>query len=146
MIELSDAEVIRASLDDPGRFGEIFDRHAQAIYRFLGRRVGPDDGGDVLSDVFLAAFESRQRYDTKLPMALPWLYGIASNLLSKHFRKRASELRALERVAGQTDLDGTDDAIAALVDAELQVRALAKLLEEHPAPERTSCCSTRGRN
>jgi RNA polymerase sigma factor (sigma-70 family) len=136
VIELSDAEVIRESLDDPGRFGEIFDRHAQAIYRFLGRRVGPDDGGDVLSDVFLAAFESRQRYDPKVPMALPWLYGIASNLLSKHFRKRAGELRALERIVGQTRLDSADDAIAASVDAQLHVRTLAKLLEELPAAER----------
>jgi RNA polymerase sigma factor (sigma-70 family) len=133
---LSDAEVIRESLDDPARFGEIFDRHAPAIFRFLGRRVGPDDGGDVLSDVFLAAFESRQRYDTRVPMALPWLYGIASNLLGKHLRKRAGELRALERVVGQADLVGADDAIAAAVDAQLQVRALAKLLEELPVAER----------
>ena len=136
MIELSDADVIRESLDDPARFGEIFDRHAQAIYRFLGRRIGLDDGGDVLSDVFLAAFESRQRYDTTVPMALPWLYGIASNLLSKHFRKRAGELRALERTVGQTQTVDTDDAIAASVDAQLHVRELAKLLEELPAGER----------
>ncbi len=136
MTELSDADVIRASLDDPGRFGEVFDRHARAIHRFLGRRVGPDDGGDVLSAVFLAAFESRHRYDTRVPMALPWLYGIASNLLSKHFRKRSGELRALERVVGQTRLDSADDAIAASVDAQRQVRALARLLEELPAGER----------
>ena len=136
MSELSDAELIRESLDDPGRFGEIFDRHAQSIYRFLGRRVGPDDGGDVLSDVFLAAFESRERYDTDVPMALPWLYGIASNLLSKHFRRRAGELRTLERVARQTHLDDTDDAVAASVDARTQVRTLARLLEELPVGER----------
>lgn len=28
------------SLVDAGRFGEIFDRHGQAIFRFLGRRIG----------------------------------------------------------------------------------------------------------
>lgn len=136
MIELSDADVIRASLDDAGRFGEIFDRHADAIYRFLGRRVGPDDAGDVLGDVFLAAFESRRRYDSTFPTALPWLYGIASNLLGKHFRKRAGELRMLERVSRGADLDGTADAVAAAVDAQLQVRAMAKLLGELPNAER----------
>ena len=101
-----------------------------------GRRVGPHDGADVLSDFFLAAFQSRQRYDTKVPAALPWLYGIASNLLSKHFRKRVGELRALQRVAGQTQLDGSDDAVAASVDAQLEVRRLAKTLEELPSGER----------
>ncbi|HEX2848957.1 MAG TPA: phosphoribosylaminoimidazolesuccinocarboxamide synthase [Acidimicrobiales bacterium] len=136
MIDVSDAEVILESLGDPGRFGEIFDRHAQAIYRFLGRRVGADDGGDLLSEVFLAAFESRQRYDTRVPMALPWLYGIASNLLSKHFRKRAGELRAMERVVRPTHLDGTDDAVVASVDAQLHVRAVAHLLAKLTAAER----------
>ncbi|HEX7168480.1 MAG TPA: phosphoribosylaminoimidazolesuccinocarboxamide synthase [Acidimicrobiales bacterium] len=139
MNEPSDADLIRESLDDPARFGEIFDRHAQAIYRFLGRRVGPDDGGDVLSDVFLAAFESRQRYAAKVPTALPWLYGIASNLLGKHFRKRASELRALERVVGLTQVDGAgaaDDAVAASVDAQVHVRSLAASLKELPVAER----------
>ena len=89
------------SLVDVGRFGEIFDRHAPAIFRFLGRRIGPDDAGDLLGDVFLAAFEARFRYDPDCPSALPWLYGIASNLLSKHLRHRASELRVLERCSAR---------------------------------------------
>ena len=136
MIERSDAEVIRESLGHPPRFGEIFDRHAQAIYRFLGRRVGPDDGGDVLSDVFVAAFESRHRYDTNVATALPWLYGIAANLLSKHFRKQAGELRALERVAERASFERIDETVAASVDAQRHVRALAKSLDGLPAAER----------
>jgi hypothetical protein len=38
----SDAELMVESLADVGRFGEIFDRHAPAIFRLLGRRIGPD--------------------------------------------------------------------------------------------------------
>ncbi|MGI8756246.1 MAG: RNA polymerase sigma factor, partial [Acidimicrobiales bacterium] len=63
MTRSSDAELMAESLVDVGRFGEIFDRHAQAIFRFLGRRIGPDEAGDLLSEVFLAAFEARVRYD-----------------------------------------------------------------------------------
>jgi RNA polymerase sigma factor (sigma-70 family) len=121
---------------DVGRFGEIFDRHAQAIFRFLGRRIGPDDAGDLLSEVFLAAFEARMRYDPERPSALPWLYGIASNLLNKHYRHRASELRVLERMLLQSDPHDHADSVTASVDAQMQLRAMAKLLEELPARER----------
>jgi RNA polymerase sigma factor (sigma-70 family) len=124
------------SLVDVGRFGEIFDRHAQAIFRFLGRRIGPDDAGDLLSDVFLAAFEARARYDRDRTSALPWLYGIASNLLNKHYRQRASELRLLERMLVQNDPHDHADWVSATVDAQVQLRAMAKLLEELPAGER----------
>src|SRR4051794_34753236 len=124
------------SLVDVARFGEIFDRHAQAIFRFLGRRIGPDDAGDLLSEVFLAAFEARMRYDPERSSALPWLYGIASNLLSKHYRHRASELRVLERMLDQSDPHDLAEAVTASVDAHVELRAMAKLLEELPAGER----------
>src|SRR5437588_12916250 len=100
------------SLVDVGRFGEIFDRHAQAIFRFLGRRIGPDDAGDLLSEVFLAAFEARTRYDRGRSSALPWLYGIASNLLNKHYRRRASELQVLERMPVQNYPHDHPDPVA----------------------------------
>ncbi len=127
---------MEASLVDAGRFGEIFDRHAQAVFRFLGRRIGPDDAGDLLSEVFLAAFEARWRYDRDRTSALPWLYGIASNLLSKHHRHRASELRALERVLDQGDRHDHADSVTASVDAQVALRAMAKVLADLPAIER----------
>jgi RNA polymerase sigma factor (sigma-70 family) len=124
------------SLDEPARFGEIFDRHAEAIFRYLARRIGPDDASDLLADVFLAAFEARDRYGRDYPTALPWLYGIASNLLRKHFRRRAGELRMLDRLVARREPEDHLDAVADVVDAQLQVRAMAKLLEALPAGER----------
>ncbi len=132
----SDAEVIAGSLGEPARFGEIFDRHAETLFGYLARRIGPDDASDLLADVFLAAFEARFRYRSDLSTALPWLYGIASNLLRKHFRRRASELRMLDRLIAQTEPDERADAVADVIDAQLQVRAMAKLLDELPPGER----------
>lgn len=136
MIAPSDAELISESREEPGRFGEIFDRHADAIFRYLARRIGPGDASDVLADVFLAAFEARWRYDPAFSTAVPWLYGIASNLLRKHHRQRAGELRMLERVVGLSEPDDHADAVANVIDAQLQVRAMAKLLDDLPAGER----------
>ena len=132
----SDADVITQSIADPSRFSDIFDRHAAAIFRFLGRRIGPDDAGDVLGDVFLAAFEHRGRFDARYASALPWLYGIASNLLGKHHRRRLSELQMVERLHDGDGPDDPTDALAAAVDARAQLRAVGKMLGDLPSDER----------
>lgn len=136
MIGRSDAELIIESLDEPGRFGEIFDRHAEAVFRYFARRIGPDDASDLLADVFLTAFEARFRYASDFSTALPWLYGIASNLLRKHFRRRAGELRMLDRLVAQSEPDERLDAVVDVIDAQRQVRAMAKLLDQLPTGER----------
>lgn len=134
----SDAEVIGESIHDPGRFGEIFDRHAQPIFRFLGRRIGVDDADDVLGEVFTTAFEHRRRYDRARSSALPWLYGIASNLMHNHFRQQATQLRAWERLTGVDAVDDPTDAVAASLDARARLQTAAKVLEELPAGERNA--------
>ena len=40
-METGDGTTIRDSLAEPRLFGEIFERHYDAIYGFLARRVGP---------------------------------------------------------------------------------------------------------
>jgi phosphoribosylaminoimidazole-succinocarboxamide synthase len=132
----SDADVIVESLDEPARFGEIFDRHAEVVFRYLARRIGPDDASDLLADVFLGAFEARFRYAPEFSTALPWLYGIASNQLRKHFRRRSGELQMLARLVERTERDDHVDALVEVIDAQLQMRAMAKLLDELPPGER----------
>ena len=132
----SDAALIVESLAEPARFGEIFDRHADAVFRYFARRIGADDASDLLADVFLAAFRARSRYDSAFPSALPWLYGIASNLLRKHYRRRAGELRMLDRLAARREPDDHLDAVPDVVDAQLQVRTMAKLLDDLAPGER----------
>src|SRR3954467_13334339 len=79
----SDAEVIAASLREPARFGALFDRHATVLHRYLVRRLGPDEAEPMVGDIFRIAFQRRDTYDLQRPTARPWLYGIATNLVSK---------------------------------------------------------------
>jgi DNA-directed RNA polymerase specialized sigma24 family protein len=80
----SDAAIIERSVAVPECFAEIFDRHAEGIYRFASRRLGQQAAADVMSEVFLAAFRNRRRYDTGRDDARPWLYGIAVNAVIDH--------------------------------------------------------------
>ena len=132
----SDAAVIAASLADPARFGVLFDRHAAVLFRYLVRRVGPDEADGMLGEVFRVAFERRSTFDLQRTEARPWLYGIATNVVAKHRRREARRLRATarllpheppppdvtDRVAASVDADSlwprVADAIAGLPDGE----------------------------
>lgn len=132
----SDAALVIESHDEPARFGALFDRHADAVFRYLARRIGPDDAADLVADVFVAAFEARFRYAEEFPSARPWLYGIASNLLGKHLRRRAVELRMLDRLAARREPYDHGDTVADHIDARRRVGAMASLLDALPAGER----------
>ena len=67
----SDADVIAASLDEPARFGVLFDRHATVLHRYLVRRIGPDEADGMLGEVFRVAFERRTTFDAARPEARP---------------------------------------------------------------------------
>lgn len=94
----SDADVIRRSLAEPNAFVTLFERHFDSIYGYLARRVGIDAGHELASEVFLRAYADRSRYDLERGDAMPWLYGIAANLLHRRRRTETRQFRAYARV------------------------------------------------
>jgi RNA polymerase sigma factor (sigma-70 family) len=90
----TDAELLMDARDAPAAFEQLVARHLDTIYRYVARRVGPTNAEDVVSEVFATAYAIRGRYDTSRPSALPWLYGIATNLIRRHHRREAALLQA----------------------------------------------------
>lgn len=99
MTELTDAEVIARSIDDPEAFGVVFDRYVDAVHGYLARRGGRESGDSLAGDVFRVAFEVRGRYRAEFPSALPWLYGIAANVLRQDARRQRRHARLADRLA-----------------------------------------------
>jgi RNA polymerase sigma factor (sigma-70 family) len=96
----SDAVVIRRSLRQPEEFEVLFERHAAIVLRYLQLRVGYGLAEELMAETFVRAFDSRRRFDLRRTSALPWLYGIASNLIRMHFRTEERRLRAYRAAAG----------------------------------------------
>jgi RNA polymerase sigma-70 factor (ECF subfamily) len=133
----SDADVIAASLDDPGRFGALFDRHATVVFRYLVRRVGADDADSLLGEVFRVGFERRGTYDCTRPNARPWLYGIATHLLARHRRSQARRIHATARLlARQRPADDPSDEIVTSLDARELWPHIADAVDRLPSDER----------
>jgi RNA polymerase sigma factor (sigma-70 family) len=128
----SDAVILERSSRDPELFGIVFDRHFAAIHRYLERRVGRDEADELAGEVFRIAFERRSRFRDMHESALPWLYGIATNLVLKRWRGEERRLGALARAAaaevpGDGDLVDADPRIAAAGARAHLLRALARL-------------------
>ena len=132
----SDAQVIAVSRVEPLVFAAVFDRHYDAVHRYLARRVGLDLADDLAAETFTTAFDVRRRYDTAHPDALPWLFGIATNLLRHHHRGEARRLRAYARLDRPADADDNLVGIEARLDAERAGPAIAQALMRLSAGER----------
>ncbi|MEU8124473.1 RNA polymerase sigma factor [Spirillospora sp. NPDC049024] len=110
--------VMRMSLRDPERFGEIFDAYFTEIHGYAAKRLGPDAASDVAAQTFLEAFRVRARYDASRAAVRTWLYGIATNVISKHRRGEVRGLRARARLGPVQDEAGHADRVDARVSAQ----------------------------
>ena len=121
-----------ARAGDADAFATLFERHAKAIYNYCFRRVGDWSAAeDLLSVVFLEAWRRR---DKELPpgKVLPWLYGIATNVVRNRRRSERRYRAALARVpAARPEDDFGDDADVRL-DDERRMRTALALLKTLP--------------
>jgi RNA polymerase sigma factor (sigma-70 family) len=128
--------VIAASLVEPARFAELFDRHYPAILRYLRRRVGHELADDLAAEAFTLAFRRRHQYRAEHPDAAAWLYGIAGNLLRQHARAEQRRLRAYARMVADPGGPDVGDAVAERVDAAAAGRRAALAVADLPAEQR----------
>lgn len=129
--DLTDGEVIARSQRAPELFAVVFDRHQASVHAYAARRAGREGADDVLAEVFLAAFASRKRFDPTFGSALPWLYGIAGNVLKRQWRTLAAADRLHRSAASQPDAaESHEDGVADRLDSAAQWVVVRDLLDE----------------
>lgn len=134
-VEPSDAELwARSRAGDPDAFGALFERHAKLIFNYCFRRIGNrETARELLHVVFLEAWRHRSK---ELPpdKVLPWLYGIATNVVRNQRRSERRFAAALSRLpAVPAEPDFADRAVERL-DYERQAEKAIGLL--HALPKR----------
>lgn len=128
MVVEADGRVIARSLVDPACFELVFERHFGSVYRYLRRRLGEDLAQELTAETFAQAFRVRQRFAAGEGSALPWLYGIAANLVRMRHRSEQRRLRAYARAAEQDVVQSPGEEVDARLDALALRPALAKAL------------------
>jgi RNA polymerase sigma-70 factor (ECF subfamily) len=94
----------------PIDLGGMFDRYGPQLLRYCARRLGPDQAEDVTAETFLLAHARQHTYDPRRAATLPWLYGIATNLIRRHGRDEIHAYRALGRSHGRSLRDAEPEA------------------------------------
>jgi RNA polymerase sigma-70 factor (ECF subfamily) len=93
--------------DDPDALAALFDRHADRLYNHCFRATADwAEAEDAVSAVFLEVWRHRHRVQLHDGSALPWLYGVATNVcrnLTRSRRRRTRALAALPQPAAEPD-------------------------------------------
>lgn len=132
-METDQALWARARAGDAEAFGTLFERHAVAVYRLCFWRTGDVAlAEDLSAAVFLETWRHRARVAVVNGSILPWLFGVASNLVRGHrraARRREAALRRLPPLPVEPDLA---DEVAGRVDAETTMRAVLAVVRQLP--------------
>ncbi|MBT2532376.1 RNA polymerase sigma factor [Arthrobacter sp. ISL-48] len=115
---------------DADAFGVLFDRHADAVFRYCLSRCGSwHDAEELVSITFLEAWRQRYRLKPERDTVLPWLLGVATNAnrnRARGLRRHAAFLARLPHSDprhGQNEADHAE-SVASRLDAERSVREL----------------------
>jgi len=136
--KLTDAELWqRVATHDGEAFGQLFDRHARAVYNYCFRRTADwSTAEDLTSVVFLEAWRRRRDvrpYDDSL---LPWLLGVANNAVRNAERARRRYRRLLAKLPRSVDLAAHDVEVDARVDEERTMHEILGRIEHLRQEER----------
>ena len=123
---------------DAVAFGRLYERHARAVQAFCLRRTAElQVAEDLTSAVFLEMWRKRRRIDVTTATALPFLLGVATNLLHEHWRRRRRHDAAVARIrnASPPATQGHEDEAIARVDAIRELREARDTLRALPPRE-----------
>ncbi len=110
---LSDGRILRDSVSDAAVFSSLYERHLRAVAAYVSRRAGSELSEDLTAEVFIRAFRRRAAFRDDHESALPWLLGIANNVVADHRRAERRRLEMLQRLATMTPVTG-ETSIGAL--------------------------------
>jgi RNA polymerase sigma-70 factor (ECF subfamily) len=124
--------IAQAQHGDKNAISALYRGYVKVIFRYISYRVETDAAAeDLTAEVFLRMVQELPRYqDTQAPLGA-WLFRIAANQVSDHYRhKRRTITEALSDDQASDDTDPFGKLAAEEERTQLR-RALAALPEEH---------------
>ena len=131
--QLTDEQLMaRAKAGNDAAFEELYHRFARRLKGFFFLQLGGDEelAADATHDVFLRAYEARNRYQEGKNVST-WLFTIAYNICRNHYRSNAYETQLSATLDAEPI---SDEQIEVQLDAAALDDALAQVLSELPPP------------
>ncbi len=117
-----------ASPTTDAKFRSIFDENFEAVTRYCLRRLPVADANDATAEVFLVAWKKIDRVPADED-ALPWLYGVARNVVRNSTRSIRRSGRLTGRLGGlaRQHEPGPETQVVRRQEDEQLLNALASL-------------------
>ena len=131
--QLTDEQLMaRAKAGNDVAFEELYHRFARRLKGFFFLQLGGDEelAADATHDVFLRAYEARNRYQEGKSVST-WLFTIAYNICRNHYRSNAYETQLSATLDAEPI---SEEQIEIQLDAAALDDALAQVLSELPSP------------
>jgi RNA polymerase sigma factor (sigma-70 family) len=138
MAPLTETRAAAPSSPDALAHARLWDAYAAPIHRFCFRGTADAELAEELTSiVFLEAWRRRDEVSLAPEARLPWLYGVATNVLRNQRRSRRRYRAALMRLPPAPDEPDFADSLIDRLDAERhmwairgQLRQLSQLEQE----------------
>jgi RNA polymerase sigma-70 factor (ECF subfamily) len=126
----------RIQSGDAEAFGLLFEHYGQAIYAYCFRRTADADrAADLMSVTFLEAWR-RRKLGLDGDKVLPWLFGVATNVLRNERRARRRYQAALDRLPAALDEQDFAEEATDRLDGERRMREALHLITRLSRGER----------
>ncbi|MBN2655579.1 MAG: sigma-70 family RNA polymerase sigma factor [Spirochaetales bacterium] len=121
-------------MNDNRQFIEIYDEYAEPIYRYIHYKTCQrETAEDLTSQTFLKAMEKWHQFNSARGSLSSWLYGIARNLVTDHYRSRG-RWGFISDISDIWDMPASDNVIGEIIGKEEKQelhRALGTLPSRH---------------
>ncbi|MFI6874430.1 RNA polymerase sigma factor [Streptomyces sp. NPDC050400] len=125
---VADEDLLVRAATEPAAFEPLVARHSVALHGYLARRA-PAAADDLLSEVWLQAFAHRHTFDAARGAARAWLFGVARNVLARHWQRAARDPgpSAADEPSGSDPWQAVDQRLDALAAGPQIHAGLAEL-------------------
>lgn len=130
----AEKELIRRAKEGESQaFGELYDHYSPQIYRFIFLKVGDkEETEDLTHQVFLKAYENMPAYENQGFPFSSWLYRIARNKVTDHYRTKKSNI-PLESANPEIFIGtaSASDMLDGVLESERVMKAVGTLKPEY---------------
>lgn len=113
----------------------LYEDHVDAIHAYVARRLGRELASEVTAETFRLALDRVDQFDPDRGSPRMWLFGIATNLIRRHWRTEQRRLRAMARAANSEDredpaIDPGLERVVEQLDADAELRAVLEAVAD----------------
>jgi RNA polymerase sigma-70 factor (ECF subfamily) len=108
------------------RFTATYHRHYRQVYAYAVSRMGRGLADDIVSETFLVMW---RRWAAVPPDPLPWLLGVARNVIHERYRDEARQVALAEELRAWVD-EASEDVATGVAERAAVLAALAGLSED----------------